>query len=248
MVLVERGVLKRDILKTYTYERKPVAKHVIHIDKIAAKTAASHESELYCQAVEQNRLFTSGFGIYYPRPNDNVNDNFLVWQGKNPAKNFKLLGHRAPNAKVFKASNGKKVRLFDESSWLSFTVMLLINDLLLHSPEETIQHVASVYNWYKLNKDPYNLNFIVVTTVMNDDIKSKWNNQLKEEGNEILDYLFIDKLNQQICHRGYEYDNNTSPIIFIIRPDDYIGAICSGNDMVQLAQQYMENICIVKNC
>ncbi|CAO3647342.1 unnamed protein product [Cunninghamella blakesleeana] len=249
LALVEQGVLKRDILKTYTYERRPVAKHVIHIDKIAAKTAASHESELYCQVVEQNRLFTSGFGIYYPYPNDNVNDNLLVWQGKNPAKNFKLLGHRAPNAKVFKASTGKKVRLFDGLSWLSFTVMLLVNDLFVHSFEETMKHIASLYNWYKLNRDSYNLNFIVVTAVMNDDIKSKWNSQLKE-GSEIFDHFFIDKLNQQICHRGYEYENNSnnSPVMFIIRPDDYIGTICSGSDMVLSVQQYMENICIVKNC
>ncbi|CAO3621842.1 unnamed protein product [Cunninghamella echinulata] len=245
LTLVEKGVLKHNILKTYTYERRPVAKHVIHIDKVAAKTAASHESELYCQVIEQNRLFTSGFGIFYPRPSDNPNDNLLVWQANDSTNKFKLIGHRAPNAKVFKVTTGKKVRLFDGSSWLSFTVLMLVNDLLLHYPEETIQRIAKVHQWYKTNKSLCNFNFTVVTAVMNDDIKLKWKEQLKEESDVLLEYLYIDKLNQAKCHRDFKFDNNgNSPLIFIIRPDDYIGTICSGDNMVQLAQQYMKNICI----
>ncbi|KAI8338537.1 FAD binding domain-containing protein [Chlamydoabsidia padenii] len=228
LCLVERGLMDRKVLKTYTLERHGVAKQVLDIDKVAAKAAASHESNDYCQVVQQSRLFTSGFGIAYPSGDDDQNP--LVWSSNNKQG---MLGARAPNAKVIKASTGKKTRVFDGIDWLTFTILVLTNDIT--SPG-TLDQVNKVYDWVTSCVRPRlgSVECMIVTTSSAEDCPAA-----------LVDHVVIDKLNQAQCHRDYGCDAmDTRPTLVFIRPDGHIGTICSGDDLVSLAQHYLDRICL----
>ncbi|ORZ17871.1 FAD binding domain-domain-containing protein [Absidia repens] len=239
--LVERGVLDRNVLKTYTLERHAVAKRVLDIDKVAAKEAASHQSEKYAQVVQGNSLFTSGFGIDYIPQGESINP--LLWQGQKTVADHStsvMAGARAPNAKVIKASTGKKARLFDQINWLTFSILVLAHDLTV--PGILLQ-VEKVHAWFKDSatvKLGSKTGFTIATTTTNVDVLDLTASTVTK------DDIVIDKLNRAQCHRDYGCDSKQAPgtTLVIIRPDGYIGAICHGDSMVTQAQEYIDQVCI----
>jgi phenol 2-monooxygenase len=222
--------MDRKVLATYTVERHAVAKQVLDIDKVAAKAAASHASDEYCTVVQQSRLFTSGFGIYYPP----VQGNPLVWQNGEPQDGRSMLGARAPNAKVSKASSGKKTRVFDGIDWLTFSILVLAQDI---TAPGTLQKIKQVYEWVDSSARARlgSVDCTIVTTTVAD---------LTTTCGDLLDHMVIDKLNRAQCHRDYGCDGKEGPTLVFIRPDGHIGAICSGDQMVPLAQRYLDQIWI----
>ncbi|CAO3598908.1 unnamed protein product [Absidia cylindrospora] len=253
--LVERGLLDKKVLKTYTMERHAVAKQVLDIDKVAAKAAASHQSEDYCQVVQKSRLFTSGFGIYYPPVFNEQGEsiNLLVHQGseqKPKDGQRSMIGARAPNAKVIKATTGKKTRLFDGIDWFTFSILVLAQDI---TSTDSLQHAEKVYDWVKSSAQ-HKLGSVVctiATTTIADGLNKVLDSATsltKEKKTELLDHIVIDKLNRAQCHRDYGYqqgnnDDQKTLTLVLIRPDGYIGTICHGDDMIPHAQQYLDQFC-----
>ncbi|KAI8099953.1 FAD binding domain-containing protein [Halteromyces radiatus] len=249
LCLVERGVLDRKILQTYTMERYPVAKQVLDIDKVAAKSAASHESDIYCEIVQQNRLFTSGFGIYYPPvlSNNGENLNPLISQenGQQKKDGRSMIGARAPNAKVIKATTGKKTRLFDGIDWRTFAVLILAHDI---SSSETLQQVEKVHQWTQSSART-RLGSDVVCTIVTTTITDGLSNIMdmsNNNNNDLLEHIVIDKLNRAQCHRDYGCEGKESigPTLVLVRPDGHIGTICHGENMLVHAQSYLDQICV----
>lgn len=252
--MVEKGQLDRKFLSTYHSERWPVAQNVLNIDKIAAKAAAGHKAADYCDVVEKHRLFTSGFGIKYDQ--NSQDEVSLLWSSEND-EGVELKpeyviqpGMRAPNFKVFRYSTGKKTRLFDvfvkneqEPNWLSFTLIVLANDL--RSTHETVATFLNETNKATTLLPPTNV--VVITTSTADQVSNY-------KGLLDSDRVVIDKLNQAQCHRAYHRKNDTSITnhsegehvqIALVRPDGYIGTIIREDDGSILSNkvcQYFSNI------
>ncbi|KAI9490299.1 FAD binding domain-containing protein [Zychaea mexicana] len=235
LCMVERGVIKRDILSTYTAERKPVAQQVLAVDKVAAKAAAGHQSSKeYCSIVQEHRAFTTGFGIQYRNSNSNseTNKNPLLL-GSNNSKNQALVqtGMRAPNFKVFHYATGRKTRLFEKvhGDWLAFNMLVLADDLV-----KSHAAVESLLQW----KHPALSTQIVITTTPADKIES--------EGilADMKDRIMLDKLNRAQVHAAYHSNNNEEDVqAVIVRPDGYIGAIAGGStpdELVGAVKKYFD--------
>jgi phenol 2-monooxygenase len=241
--MVEKGQLARKYLNTYHSERWPVAQRVLSIDKVAAKAASGHESSDYCQVVEKNRLFTSGYGISYEE--NSKDETTLISKGANTEYVFKA-GMRAPNFKVFSFATGKKTRLFDTAKdWLTFTVFILANDL-----RNTIKTVAQFLDeTSKTSTLLPTLHTSIITTSTSDQI-SQFKGVIDEKK------VFLDKLNQAQCHRLYHRKQGTPTTIghhaedektqlILVRPDGYISAIFKNDDGVALSNnlcQYFSHI------
>lgn len=242
---MERGLLDRKVLKTYTMERHAVAKQVLDIDKVAAKSAAGHQSETYCRIVEQSRLFTAGFGIAYPPLLTTAGENLnpLVWQDS--ASDRSLAGAQAPNAKVIKATTGKKTRLFDGLDWLTFYVLVLAHDL---TSADTFRQAEQVYEWSQSTSTVNVLGSVkctIATTTIGESLTTFMASVSSKVGSaELLDHIVIDKLNRAQCHRDYGCAGNElkGPTLVLIRPDGYIGTISHGDDMVAHAQRYLDQL------
>jgi phenol 2-monooxygenase len=252
--MVEKGQLDRKFLSTYHSERWPVAQNVLNIDKIAAKAAAGHKAADYCDVVEQNRLFTSGYGIKYEQTSEDKVS--LLWSSDND-ENIELKpdyvmqpGMRAPNFKVFSYSTGKKTRLFDVlikneqvPNWLTFTLLVLAHDL--RSTHKTVTTFLNETSKATTLLPPTNV--VVITTSTADQVSNY-------KGLLDSDRVVIDKLNQAQCHRAYHRKNDISITnhsegekvqVVLVRPDGYIGAIIRGDDGSTLSNkvcQYFSNI------
>ncbi|KAI8339566.1 FAD binding domain-containing protein [Chlamydoabsidia padenii] len=245
LCLVEKGLLDRKVLKTYTLERHAVAKQVVDIDKVAAKSAASGQSDMYCQIVEKSRLFTTGFGIVYPHLVTETGDNInpLVWQHESIPSD--RVGTQAPNAKVINATTGKKTRLFDGLDWLTFSILVLAHDLTVPS---TLRQVEQVYEWCQSRTTMETIGtvkFIIATTTTADKLATFMkSSSSKLEMAELWDHIVIDKLNQSQCHRDYGCggSESKSPTMVLIRPDGYIGTVSTGHNMVAHGQHYIDQI------
>ncbi|KAI8390815.1 FAD binding domain-containing protein [Radiomyces spectabilis] len=238
LCMIERGVLKREVTATYASERRPVALQVLSIDKTAAKAAAGNQSEDYCNTVEANRAFTTGFGIQYK---DETGKNPLLWSPPSTEKELKLqAGMRAPDYKVIHYATGQKVRLSqyqsqtDVPSWLSFSFIILAGQLTA-----TASEVEKVLTWINTaSMPPWNV--YVVTTTPSDAIAS-CKGAISEES------IMLDKLNRSQCHQGYSHGQASEKNLtfVIIRPDGYIGSIHrqgTGDSGIQHIQEYFDRI------
>ena len=236
--MVERNVIKRDVLSTYTTERKPVAQQVLAVDKVAAKAAAGHRSSKeYCSIVQEHRAFTTGFGIQYGqnKDGDGKTDNNLLLL---PSKEAKVqTGMRAPNFKVFHYATGRKTRLFEKvhGDWLAFNMLVLADDLI-----KSREAVESLLEW----KHPALSTQIVITTTPADKI---------EQANlspSMKDRIMLDKLNRAQVHAAYRNNTNTNNDdvqAVVVRPDGYIGAIINGStadELVGSVKKYFEGFTV----
>jgi phenol 2-monooxygenase len=239
--MVEKGLLNRDILKTYQAERWPVAQNVLTVDKVAAKAAAGHLTSDYSEVMEKNRSFTSGFGIQYP-----VDTPLCVLDQQNMPDQLEYTlvpGMRAPNFKVFGYKLGKKMRLFDIKTstprWLTFSFLILADDL-----RSTHKSVKAFIDKVPLKIPTFST---IVTTSTADQIDNY-------KGLFDPEIIVLDKLNQAQCHRVYHQkrSGSCSPTlehdelcVAIIRPDGYIGALLRGKDgdsLAKKASDYFANI------
>ncbi|KAI8885722.1 hypothetical protein K501DRAFT_245438 [Backusella circina FSU 941] len=234
--MVEKGLLDREILKTYQSERWPVAQNVLTVDKVAAKAAAGHLTSDYSEVMEKNRSFTSGFGIQYP-----VDTPLCVLNQKNlpDQPEYALVpGMRAPNFKVFGYKLGKKMRLFDVKTsaprWLAFSFLILADDL------------RNTYKNVKAFMDKINLKMLTYSTIVTTSTADQIDNF---KGLFDSETIVLDKLNQAQCHRAYHQKRSatSSPTleheevcIAIIRPDGYLGALLRGKDGDSLAKEASE--------
>lgn len=248
--MVEKGQLARKYLSTYHSERWPVAQEVLNIDKTAAKAAAGHKAADYCDVVENNRLFTAGYGIKYELGKDDEEPS-LMWASGNESNNYVMQpGMRAPNFKVFGFASGKKTRLFDAiiknkdvPNWLTFTMFVLAHDL--RSTHEAVSVFLNETSKATTLLPPTNV--VVVTTSTADQI-SNYKALLDS------DRVVIDKLNQAQCHRTYHRKHDAAiknhsegehVHIVLVRPDGYIGTIIRGEDGIVLSNkvcQYFSNL------
>ncbi|KAI8092316.1 FAD binding domain-containing protein [Gilbertella persicaria] len=253
--MVEKGQLNRKFLSTYHSERWLVAQNVLNIDKVAAKAAAGHQAADYCEVVEKNRLFTSGFGIQYPYdPKEQVS---LLWSPDddkpdegidlNSASYVMQPGMRAPNFKVFGFKSGKKTRLFDAIAkndqvpdWLTFTLFVLAHDL--RSTHEAVAKFLNETSKATVRLPPTNV--VVITTSTADQVSAF-------KGLLDNDRIVIDKLNQAQCHRTYDKKvdgtlaDDEKIHVAVVRPDGYIGTIVRSDDGTLLSDkvcQYFSNI------
>ncbi|KAI8148429.1 FAD binding domain-containing protein [Fennellomyces sp. T-0311] len=221
--MVERGIMKRDILTTYTAERKPVANQVLSVDKVAAKAAAGHQSSKeYCRIVQEHRAFTTGFGIQYQH------DSPLLMQQRTKAA--VQPGMRAPNFKVFHYATGRKTRLFEKvhGDWLAFNMLVLADDL-----GKSKEAVEALLQW----KHPALSTQIVITTTPAD--------RIEKEGilSTMKDRIMLDKLNRAQVHSAYRTGGDDDVQAVIVRPDGYIGAIVSGStpdELVGVVKKYFD--------
>lgn len=250
--LVEKGLLARKYLETYHNERWPVAQRVLSIDKIAAKAAAGHEAADYCEVVEKNCLFTSGYGINYTKNSTDKVKLVCIEKNEDSDASQKTeyvikAGMRAPNFKVFNFVTGKKTRLFDAvqaikssvPNWLSFTVFVLANDLR-HTIETVTQFLKETS---KTTTSLPTIHTYIVTTSTADQV-SQFKSSIDENK------VFLDKLNQAQCHRLYHKKQGAHVIgrnaedektrIVVVRPDGYISAILKGDNGLILSNQLNE--------
>ncbi|KAI9020280.1 FAD binding domain-containing protein [Phycomyces nitens] len=244
LCLVERGQIKPEVLSTYTAERHPIASKVLSIDKTAAKAAAGHKSEDYCMAVQENRSFTTGFGIQYTNL---VNTDPLVWNSDCENGRYVMqAGMRAPHYKVVQFSSGRKVRLFEahtESTpdWLSFTILVLANDL-----KKTSEEIKPFLSWHNNHQTSLTTRLMVITTSTADTVGA-YDLGIQPE------LIMLDKLNRAQCHTGYHQktelqDNSDDIVVSIVRPDGYIGTLLrgtSGEALGKLAQAYFDRFCVL---
>ncbi|KAG2219289.1 hypothetical protein INT45_011304 [Circinella minor] len=236
LCMVERNVIKRDVLSTYTAERRPVAQQVLAVDKVAAKAAAGHRSSKeYCSIVEEHRAFTTGFGIQYGQNKNNNDNNPLLL----PSKEAKVqTGMRAPNFKVFHYATGRKTRLFEKvhGDWLAFNMLVLADDLI-----KSREAVESLLDW----KHPALSTQIVITTTPADKIEQEEN-----LSTTMKDRIMLDKLNRAQVHAAYRNNTNTNNDdvqAVVVRPDGYIGAIISGStadELVGGVKKYFEGFTV----
>ncbi|KAI9244194.1 FAD binding domain-containing protein [Phascolomyces articulosus] len=232
LCMVERGVAKRDVLSTYTKERRPVAQQVLAVDKVAAKAAAGHQSSKeYCNIVQEHRAFTTGFGIQYHHDGNDGGNPLLL-----PSKEAKVqTGMRAPNFKVFHYVTGRKTRLFEKvhGDWLAFNMLVLADDLV-----KSREAVESLLAW----KHPILSTQIVITTTPADKIEQE------NLPSSMKECIMLDKLNRAQVHAAYRTSNNNDDVqVVVVRPDGYIGAIVGGTTASELldgVKKYFEGFTV----
>lgn len=117
--------MDRSVLATYASERRPVAEQVLVIDKIAAKTAASRQSKVYCSIVQEYRSFTTGFGIAY----DPIENNLLLLSSAKPGPSSLKPGMRAPNFKAFQYATGRKTVFSIQPNQIGFPFLYLYSQV-----------------------------------------------------------------------------------------------------------------------
>ncbi|KAG0163392.1 hypothetical protein DFQ28_011749 [Apophysomyces sp. BC1034] len=249
LCLVERRQISREVVATYTTERRPVAQEVLAVDKRAAKSAAGNESDSYCKIVEENRAFITGFGIRYQ---DKTDTDPLLWNsstsnsGVAAEEEYVLQpGMRAPDYKVVLHSTGKKARLFEYQKdtkigdWLTFSLLVLAGDI-----KKSKSAVTTFLSWRTKAMDQQNkllvadTDYLIVTTSSADVVTAT----CEEDAGLDKQRIVLDKLNRAQCHTGYQADSETVQIV-VVRPDGYIGTILrshSGQELADLTQKYFD--------